>query len=279
MRYLIALWCVLAVGCLTALGQSGGAGVDALVGVGVDQKLGGVVPMDAAFVDESGKLVTLRDCFHGRPVLLTPVYYECPMLCTVTLNQLGRTVNAMKESVGEEFDIVTFSINPKETPELARRKKASQLAAYRRPTAEAGWKFLTGSEASTRQLTETIGFRYRWDQASQQYIHAGALVVLTPDGRVSRYFLGVDYPPTELEAALTKARSGTISGAVEPVLLYCFRYDPATGKYGLIISRALKVMGVVLIGGLVTMMVVLTRRSSARHIQVTAAAPGEGGAS
>jgi protein SCO1/2 len=266
MKWMYFVWMclLLVVGVGEVFGS--GAGVQALVDVGVDQRLGAGLPLDAKFVDERGREVTLGECLHGRPALLTPVYYECPMLCMVTLNQLGRTLNALSETVGTDFDIITISIDPKEGPELARKKKAGLLKGYRRAPAEEGWVFLTGSEESIRRVTDAVGFRYRWDEASQQFIHAGAVVVLTPDGRVSRYFLGVDYPPTAVRAALNEARGGTIGPAAERVFLYCFHYDPATGRYGLIISRALKVAGVGLVLGLAGMLAVLSRRSAARRV-------------
>lgn len=255
---LLVLFC-LPVLVLVAAARAGGAGPAALDGVGVDQKLGDTIPLDLPFTDDTGKPVRLRDLLHGRPIILTPVYYKCPMLCTVTLNQLGRTLTALSETVGEQFDIVTFSIDARDTAELAAGKKRTQLRAYRRPSAAQGWAFLTGPAASIHALTDAIGFRYRWDEPSQQFVHAGAVLVLTPEGKITRYFLGVDYPPTELRAALQEARAGTVSTPAAQVFLYCFRYDPATGRYGLIIDRGLKVLGVSLVLTLAGTMVLLTR--------------------
>jgi protein SCO1/2 len=235
-----------------------------LEGVGVEQRLGDSIPLDTQFTDSSGRVVRLRDCFHGRPVLLTPVYYKCPMLCAVTLNQLGRSLNGLSEDVGASFDIVTFSFDPRETPQLAEGKKRSQLKAYRRPSAEQGWSFLTGSEPSIRALTDAIGFHYKWDEPSQQYVHPGALVVLTPSGKISRYFLGVDYPPSDLRAALDEAGRDAVGPPAERVFLYCFRYDPATGKYGLIISRSLRAMGAFLVVALAGLTVALNRMHARR---------------
>lgn len=261
-----AVWFVWALWVQAAVcaAQTTGAGPSALEGVGVDQRLGERVPMDVALTDSSGRIVTLRDCFRGKPVVVTPVYFECPSLCTVTLNQLSRSLSALKESVGTDFDVVTFSINPNETSDLAAQKKAGYLKGYRRAGAEEGWHFLTGSEVEVKRLAEAIGFRYRWDEASQQFIHAGAVVVISPEGKISRYFLGVDYPPTELRAALQAAGRSEVARPAEQVFLYCFRFDPTTGKYGLIISRALKVMGAGLILGLGGLVVALNRIHAGR---------------
>lgn len=263
MRCRIATMALLATATL-APARNAGAPASVVEGVGVEQRLGAAVPLDATFTDSSGRRVTLGDCFRGRPVLLTPVYFECPALCTVTLNQLGRSLNALTESAGADFDIVTFSINPAETPELAAKKKAGYLRAYGRPTANAGWHFLTGSEAEIRKVTDAIGFRYRWDEASRQFVHAGAAVVVSPSGKVSRYFLGVDYPPTDLHAAMRAALREQVGPPAEQVFLYCFRFDPTTGKYGLIVSRVLKVMAASLVLALVGSAFLMNRLHAAR---------------
>jgi protein SCO1/2 len=236
----------------------------ALQGVMIEQKLGAQVPLDLKFADETGAAVKLADYFHGRPVLLTMVYYECPMLCTMTLNQLTRSLNGLSESAGEQFEIVTVSFNPRETPALAAAKKSTYLRSYRRPSAADGWHFLTGSQASIDSLTRSVGFNYRWDEQQQAYAHASAVMVLTPQGKLSRYFLGVDYPPTEVREALRAADAGTVGPPADAIYFYCFRYDPASGRYGLIISRALRVLGVLIVLGLAALVVVLHRISTRR---------------
>jgi protein SCO1/2 len=225
-----------------------------LNGVGVEQRLGSRIPLDLRFADENGKAVQLRQLIHDRPVLLTLVYYQCPMLCTVTLNQLSRSLNALSESAGDQFDILTISFDPRETSGLAAAKKQIYLKGYQRPTAANGWHFLTGSEDSIRKLTSAVGFNYRWDAEHQIYAHASAVVVLTPDGTISRYFLGVDYPPVQLRQAIRDADAGSVGAKAEQVFLYCFHYDPATGRYGLIINRAIQALGlftVVALAGLI----------------------------
>jgi protein SCO1/2 len=212
--------------------------------VGIDQHLGASIPMDLVFHDESGQDVRLSQLFHGRPVLLMLVYYRCPMLCTMSLNQLARSMNVLSESAGEKFDVITVSIDPKETPQLAAEKKNTYLTMYRRPTASAGWHFLTGSQDSISALASAVGFHYAWDPEVQQFAHATALMVLTPKGTISRYFLGIEFPPDELRLAMNQASIGSLGPQAEQVFLYCFHYDPTTGKYGLIINRAIRAGGV-----------------------------------
>jgi protein SCO1 len=209
--------------------------------VTIEQRLGQKLPLDLTFLDEAGRQVTLGSYFGSKPVLIVPVYYECPMLCNVTLNQLNRTLNALTESAGNEFDIVTVSFDPREQPPLAAAKKKNYLRSYARPSAETGWHFLTGQPSSIEPLMKAIGFQYEWDEKNKQFAHAAAVVVANPDGTISRYFLGVDYPPVDLRTALNIAGAGQVGAAQPAVFLYCFKYDPNTGKYGLIINRALKV--------------------------------------
>jgi protein SCO1/2 len=232
--------------------------------VGVDQRLGSHIPTDLAFTDESGQTVQLKSLMHGRPVLLTLVYYKCPMLCTVTLNQLTRSLNAMSATAGNQFDIITVSFDPRETPALAAEKKRTYLKSYRRPESEAGWHFLTGTEASIRELAQSVGFRYAWDDANKIYAHAAAVMVLAPDGTISRYFLGVDYPPVELQKAIDEARGGAVGPKAEQIFLYCFHYDPATGRYGLVIERAMRVLGVVTFVALAGLILLSLRRERRR---------------
>jgi protein SCO1/2 len=228
--------------------------------VSIDQRLGQRVPLDLTFRDDNGASVTLASCFHDRPVILTPVYYKCPMLCTLTLNQLTRSLNMISQNVGEQFDIVTFSFDPRETPDLAAEKKRMYLKAYRRKGAETGWHFLTGSEDSIHRLADAIGFHYTWDAQNQIYAHASGILVLMPDGTISRYFLGVDYPSADLQQAIADASRNTVAPPAEQIFLYCFHYDPATGKYGLIINRAIQAFGTITLIVLVLMIGLFLRR-------------------
>ena len=229
----------------------------ALQGVGIDQRLNDQVPLNLAFRDETGNAVKLGDYFDDKPVILALVYYECPMLCTLTLNGLVRAMRALPFDVGRQYTVVTVSFNPRETWSLAAAKKTGYIASYRRPGGAEGWHFLTGDEPSIVKLTEAVGFHYNYDPVSGQYAHATGLMVLTPQGKISRYFFGVEFSPRDLRLALDEASANRIGSLVDSVLLFCFHYDPATGKYGLLIIRVLQLAGaatVVVLGTFMTVM-------------------------
>jgi len=199
--------------------------------IGFDQKLGDAVPLDLAFRDETGRDVRLRDYFGSKPVVLSLVYYKCPMLCTLTLNGLAGALEVLSFVPGKEFNVVTVSFDPQEGPVLAAAKKKSYLSRYHRSEAERGWHFLTGGREATQALTQAVGFRYVWDEATRQWAHPAGVVVLTPDGRISKYLFGVEYSPKDLRLALVDASGGRIGNPIDSVLLYCYRYDPKTGSY------------------------------------------------
>jgi protein SCO1/2 len=232
--------------------------------VGFDQRIGDVVPLDLPFRDEDGKTVPLRTFFQGKPVVLVPAYYECPMLCTLVLNGVVSALRALPFDAGKEFQVVVFSFNPRETPALAKEKKATYLSEYRRPDAAAGWHFLTGDQDSIAKLTQAIGFRYAWDEAQQQYAHASGIVVVTPQGHLARYFYGVEFAPRDLRLALVEASSEKIGSVVDEVLLFCFHYDPATGRYSRVALDAVRAGGLVTVLALGTFIVVMIRRERAR---------------
>ena len=232
----------------------------ALRAVGYDQRLGERVPLDLEFRDGAGATVRLGDYFGPRPVVLVPAYYQCPMLCTLVLNGLVSALRALSFDVGREFTVVTFSFDPRETPALAAAKKRTLLEGYRRPTADAGWHFLTGDEGSIRALTQAIGFRYAWDEAHQQFAHASGILVLTPDGTIARYFFGVEFPPKDLRLTLVEASAHRLGSVVDALLLFCFHYDPATGRYGRVAVDAVRAGGVLTLLGLATFVVVMLRR-------------------
>lgn len=208
--------------------------------VGIDQKLDSKLPLDALFTDEEGVSRPLKDYLTGRPVILALVYYECPMLCTMTLNGLLRTLRPMTLNVGEHFDVIAVSFDPNDSAPMARKKRFEYLERYNRPGADKGWRFLTGSQNSIKKLTEAVGFRYSRDQQNGQWAHASGLQVVTPDGRIARYFYGVEYSARDLRLSLVEASQGKIGTAVDQVLLFCFHYDPSTGKYGLLIMNLLR---------------------------------------
>jgi len=197
-------------------------------------------------------------------VLLVPAYYECPMLCTIVLNGVVSALRALPFDVGKEFRVVTFSFNPRETSELAAAKKTTYLEDYRRPGAAAGWHFLTGDEPSIAALTQAIGFRYAWDEASKQYAHASGIVVLTPAGRISHYFFGVEFAPRDLRLALVEASGEHIGSLVDQLLLFCFHYDPATGRYSRVALNAVRAGGVLTLAVLVAFVVLMLRRDAKR---------------
>ncbi len=225
-----------------------------LINVGIEQRLNQQVPLDLAFRDETGKSVHLSDYFGQRPVILNLVYYKCPMLCSEVMSGLTRSLKVIKFDAGNQFSVLSVSFNPNETPQLAAAAKANYMQRYGRPQDADGWHFLTGSQESITGLTKAVGFQYQYDAKTDQYAHATAIMVLTPDGRVSQYYYGIEYSPKDLRLGLIQASNRKIGTIVDEVFLYCYHYDPATGKYGAVISRILKLSGlatILLIGGMV----------------------------
>lgn len=231
----------------------------ALRNVGIDQKMGAQVPLDLAFNDEAGRPVTLRQ-YLGKPVILALVYYTCPSLCNMVLNGVVRSIQELKMNAGDEFNVVAVSFDPRETSEIARAKKASYVREYHRAGAENGFHFLTGEEASSRSLADSVGFHYAYDSVSNQYAHGSAIMILTPQGRVARYFYGIDYPARDMRFGLEEASGGKISSPVDAVLLYCYHYDPSNGKYGFVIMNALRIAAGVTLACLLGFMFVMFRR-------------------
>ena len=216
-----------------------------LRGVGIDQRLNNQVPLDLKFRDETGQTVTLGSYFGKKPVILSLVYYSCPMLCTMAENGLLNALRDVKFNIGEQFEVVTVSIDPTETPEMAMGKKAVYVGLYGRPGAKQGWHFLVGDEPSIRTLAQAVGFHYNYIPETKQFAHATGIIVLTPQGKVSRYFYGILYPSRDIRLALVEASNEKIGNPVDAVLLYCCEYDPATGKYSMVVSHVLKIAGVI----------------------------------
>jgi protein SCO1/2 len=211
-----------------------------LENVGIEQHLDAQVPPDLTFRDEAGNTVKLGDYFGHKPLILNLVYYNCTMLCGEALAGLASAMRLVKFDVGNQFDVVTVSFDPRETPEMAAAKKKDYVGRYGRANAAAGWHFLTGQAGSINALTKAVGFQYQYDPKSNQFAHATAIMVLTPQGRISRYFYGVDFPPKDLRMGLVEASQGKIGNAVDAVLLYCYHYDPETGKYGAMVANILR---------------------------------------
>lgn len=229
-------------------------------------RVGAALPLDATMRDEHGRTVTLRDYFgDGRPVVLVPAYYRCPQLCTLIQNGVVSALRALSLDVGRDFRVLTFSFDPSETTELAAEKKEAALDGYRRAGAADGWHFLTGDAESIRRLIEAIGFRAAWDETHRQFAHASGIVVATPGGIVSHYLYGVEFTPRDLRLALVEASAGRLGTVVDRVMLFCFMYDPATGRYSKLALGAVRVGGVVTVLALVAGIGALLRREGARR--------------
>ncbi|HWQ53304.1 MAG TPA: SCO family protein [Bryobacteraceae bacterium] len=230
---------------------------DALKGIGIEQKLNNQLPLDALFRDETGRTVRLGSYFGSKPVLLALVYFECPMLCTQVLNGMESSLKVVTLNPGRDFEVVAVSFDPKDTPELAEAKKANYLRRYGRAGTESGWHFLTGDAASIKALTEAVGFHYRWDEPTKQFVHASGIMVATPQGRLSHYFYGVDYSARDVRLALVESATNKIGNPVDQLLLFCYHYDPATGKYGAIAMNMVRLGGAVFVlfgGGLLLLL-------------------------
>ena len=237
---------------------------DALQKTGIEQKLGEQLPLDAEFKDENGRAVKLGDFFiKGRPVVLAFVYYECPMLCNEVLNGLTGTLKGISFDAGKEFDVVAISFDARENdkPDLAKNKKESYMSRYGRPGTEKGWHFLTGTQASIQAATKAAGFGFVWDEKSEQFAHAGGIMIATPEGKMSRYFYGIDYSPKDVKFGVMESAESKVGNAAEQLLLYCFHYDPSTGKYGLAILSVIRAGAVLTLLGMGAMGLVFWRRN------------------
>jgi protein SCO1/2 len=267
-----AMWLMIAVAisALPAFGQAMSRGIlsppanvrpPGLKNVGIEQHLDEQVPLDLVFRDETGKPVRLKDYFAGKPVILNLVYYQCPMLCGEVLAGLESALRVVKFDVGKEFDVLTVSFDPHETPDMATKKKAEILKRYGRAGAESGWHFLTGQQESIDALTKAAGFQYQYDPRTGQFAHATAIMILTPEGRIAQYYYGVEYAPKDLRLGLIQASQNKIGSLTDQVLLYCYHYDPATGKYGAVIARVLQLSAGATLLGVGTLLLVLIRRA------------------
>jgi protein SCO1/2 len=228
--------------------------------VSIAQRLNESIPPEITFRDENGKVVHLGDYFGTKPIVLSLVYFDCPALCTEVLNGELRTMKAITLDLGKDFDAITVSFEPKDTPERAKAKRDVYAGQYGRPGARENWHFLTGDQPSIDALTQAVGFHYAYDSASRQYAHAAAILVLTPHGRIARYFYGVQYPGRDVRLGLVEASEGKIGTPTDHALLYCYQYDPATGKYGLIVMNVVRAAGVLTVLVLGIFMFVMFRR-------------------
>lgn len=240
-----------------------------LKNVGIQQNLNQQIPPDLSFTDDLGRKVRIGDYFGRKPMILSLVYYNCPMLCGEVLSGLENSLRMMKFDVGKEFDVLTVSFDPKETPEMAAAKKAVFLKRYKRPGAEQGWHFLVGPAESVEALTKAAGFEYQFDPKTGQFAHATAIMILTPEGKIAQYYYGVEYPPKDLRLGLVQASQNKIGNMVDALLLYCYHYDPEQGKYSATILRVLRVAGAATALFLGTFIFLLVRRGPAHTHQGT----------
>jgi protein SCO1 len=243
--------------------QSIGVSSDLLREVGIDQKLGNQVPMNLDFRDEHGNPVQLGQFFDGKPMLLALVYYRCPLLCTQIMDSVLNSLKRVPLDAGKDFNVVMVSIDPTDRPIEAEAKKVMYAGLYGRPGAAAGWHFLTGEDPQIHRLAEAVGFRYAYDPDTEQYAHAAAIMILTPGGKVSRYFYGIKYQPRDLRLGLVEASSDKIGSPVDAFLLYCYHYDPRNGKYDLLISNVIRILGLATVLGIGILIFVLSRQTQA----------------
>jgi protein SCO1/2 len=229
--------------------------------VRIDQRLDQQLPLDSVFRDEQGNQVKLGDFFGSKPVVLALVYYSCPMLCDQVLNGMTSSLDVLKNfDIGKDFEVVTVSFDPNEGPDLARQKKETYIRWYKREGAAEGWHFLTGDQANISRLTEAAGFHYKWDEKTNQFIHASGIMIATSEGKLARYFYGIEYAPRDLRLGLVEASAGKIGTPVDQLLLYCYHYDPASGKYGAVVINMIRLGGVATLLGIIAMFIAFRRR-------------------
>lgn len=233
--------------------------------VGLEQRLHAFVPLDLQFWDAAGTPVFLRDYFGSKPVILTLAYYDCPHLCTLVLNGLVRTLRALSLTIGKEFDVLTVSINPDDTPTLAAARQAQYVRGYGREAAAHGWHFLTGAPEAIQRLTQAVGFRYVASTDQAQFAHAAGIMVLTPQGQLARYFYGVEYAARDVRLGLVEAAGSQIGSPIDQLLLLCYRYDPHNGAYTLVVLRMLRLAGLVTVVVLGTGIGMLVYRERRKH--------------
>ncbi len=233
--------------------------------IGIDQRLNAQVPLDLMFKDETGRDVRLGEYFGKRPVVFALVYYECPMLCTQVLNGLVSALSVLKFDAGKEYDVVAVSINPKEGPGLAAQKKQAYIERYGRPESAGGWHFLTGKEENIQKLAAAVGFRYAFDEKIQQYAHGAGIEILTPGGVIAKYFYGIEFSARDIRFGLIEASDERIGTVIDSALMLCYHYDPATGKYGATVLRAVRIGAVATTLAFLSFLVVSLRRERAAH--------------
>ena len=237
----------------------------ALRDVAFDQKLNQQVPLDLTFRDENGKTVLLANYFKEKPVILNFVYLKCQDLCPLLLDGVVRSLRALSFDLGNQFDVLTVSFDPHDDPPLAAAKKSDLVQKYSRPGAATGWHFLTGDETSIQRLTQSVGFRYSYDAHTGEFAHAAGIIILTPQGKTSRYFYGIDFSPRDVRLGLIEAAADKIGSPIDQLLLFCYHYDPTTGKYNLLVARVIQIAGAFTVLALGTFIMVMLRRDRKPH--------------
>jgi protein SCO1/2 len=238
----------------------------ALRGVELEQRLGTQVPLDLEFRDEAGRTARLKKYFGRRPVILSLVYHSCEDLCPLVLEGLVKSLRPLAFNIGDQFDVVTLSFDSRDTPALAAAKKSAAVKQYSRPGAADGWHFLTGDETAIRRLTEAVGFHYSYE-SDKRFGHAAGIILLTPAGNVARYFYGIEFSPRDLRLGLIEASANKIGSPIDQLLLFCYHYDPATGKYSLLITNIIRLAATATVLALATFIVLMLRRDRNRGLQ------------
>lgn len=244
----------------------------ALRDVAFEQKLNQQVPLDLTFRDESGKTVYLASYFKQKPVILNFVYYKCRDLCPLLLDGIVRSLRALSFDVGNQFDVLTVSFDPHDDAPLAAAKKTDLVEKYSRPGADVGWHFLTGDETSIQRLTQSVGFRYSYDARTGEFGHATGIIIVTPQGKTSRYFYGIDFSPRDLRLGLIEAATDQIGSPIDQLLLFCYHYDPTSGKYNLLVTRVIQIAGAATVLALGAFIIAMLRRDRNPHSGVNQSA-------
>jgi protein SCO1/2 len=268
--FLLAAGCLLLALSLKPAAQAHDDRPIPLRNVGLEQKLGAQVPLELTFYDETGRQVRLEEYFGRRPVILSFVYYSCQDLCPLVLDGLVRSLRPLSFDVGDQFDVVVVSFDPRDTPALAAAKKADSVRQYARPQTQDGWHFLTGAENVIQRLTDGAGFRYNYETDKDRFGHATGIILLTPDGKIARYFYGMEFSPRDLRLGLIEASSNKIASPIDQLLLFCYHYDPASGKYSLLITNVIRLAALATVSALALFIAVMLRRDRHREMQ-----PGE----
>tara|TARA_B100000029_G_scaffold505920_1_gene587641 strand:- start:141482 stop:142378 length:897 start_codon:yes stop_codon:yes gene_type:complete len=241
-------------------GLEAAATPEILKNVGVEQNIGNLLPLGQNFYNEKGELVKLSSFFNNKPVILSMVYYDCPMLCTEILNGLNRSLAPLKFTIGDEFEVISVSFDPTENYELAAEKKALYTQRYNRSGAQKGWHFLTAEAPAIDKLAKTVGFNYVYDESTGEFVHGSAIMVITPTGKVSHYFFGIEYPSEDIRLALVESSEDKLGNIFDQVMLYCFNYDPEQGRYGIVIMNTIRVAGLFTLLAMGSFMIIMFKR-------------------